>query len=104
MDTSTGISQDGNSDYGSDFTIEQEEILNRLLQETLPTSVPDLYHQLADIEDDEDSPTSRSSLKSRQSHRSRRGHSSPRWKKAKTRVPIHIEGHDGSSTTGKSRI
>lgn len=89
------ISQDGNSDYGSDFTPDQEEILNRLLQDTPPNSV---------IEDNENLTTSRSSFESGQNPRRRGAHSIQRWKKAKSRVSIEIEGHDGSFTIGKSRI
>lgn len=45
--------QDGISDYGSDFTPDEEEILNVLLQQAPAGSTTDLDLLLKDIEDDE---------------------------------------------------
>ena len=55
MDMYVTNPQDGFSDYGSDFTPDEEEILNALLQQTLeqddgPNTDPDLL--LKDIEDE----------------------------------------------------
>ena len=45
--------QDGISDYGSDFTPDEEEILNVLLQQVPAESVVDSDLLLKDIEDNE---------------------------------------------------
>ena len=45
--------QDGISDYGSDFTPDEEEILNILLQQVPAKSIADSDLLLKDIEDNE---------------------------------------------------
>lgn len=94
------VSQDGYSDYGSDFTLDQEEILSEL-QNPLPKSARGLYPLLVGTKDDEDLPPS---YKCVQNTRSGSKHSGHRRKKAKSRVSIEIEGHSNSSTTGKWRM
>lgn len=54
MDASTADLQDGSSDYGSDFTPDEEEILSRLLQpqQRPPMLISDVALLFADIEDE----------------------------------------------------
>lgn len=54
MGASTADLEDGSSDYGSDFTPDEEEILSRLvqLQQRSPKLISDVGLLLADIEDE----------------------------------------------------
>lgn len=59
MDISVVDDQDVVSDYGSDFTPDEEDILNGLLHQSPTGPDPDVNLLLADIEDDERLQTAR---------------------------------------------
>ncbi len=86
--------QDGISDYGSDFTPDEEEILNVLLQQVPVESTTDLELLLKDIEDDEGPCGARVPRTLRLERRS----SSLRIQAAEASLPIEVEW-DNSSTT-----
>ena len=96
MNASNAIPQDGNSDYGSDFTPEEEEILNTLLQLSPPDPVSDLDILLAGIDDDENLYAATQSDHGIQ-EKSRLFHQ--RRKEGKRQISISIDAN--SSTSGK---
>lgn len=96
MNASTAVPQDGNSDYGSDFTPEEEEILNTLLQLSPPDPVSDLDLLLAGIDDDENLHAATQSYHGNQ-ERSRLFYQ--RRKEGKRQISISIDAN--SSTSGK---
>ena len=95
MNVSTAVPQDGNSDYGSDFTSGEEEILNTLLQLSSPdpVSYPDLLR--AGIDDDENLHAAKYSYHGNQE----RSRLDQRRKEAKRQISVRIDAN--SSTSGK---
>ncbi len=89
--------QDGISDYGSDFTPDEEEILNVLLQQAPAGLTTDFDLLLKDIEDDEGH---RDATLSRTLGRERR-HSSLRIQAAEKSLPIEVEWDNSSTTIGR---
>lgn len=93
--------QDGFSDYGSDFTPDEEEILNALLHQTTeqddgPNRDPDLL--LKDIEDEKGPRGAK--VPRRQGQQSQ---DSPPLSLSKTRVTIQFDGDNNRSATFGSR-
>ena len=106
MDVSVTDQNDGLSDYGSDFTADEEEILKGLLEQVpsheanLPEASPNL--QLRDIEDDENP---RGAKVLRRLVYERQGYDVPavRLVERKNRmVEIQIEGDSSLSANGMS--
>lgn len=91
MNDSTAGPQDGNSDYGSDFTPEQDEILNRLLQPPPPKLVPDLELLLADLNNDENPHAARSPYHVRYEIQERSQDLLQRRKEAKSHISVKLE-------------
>ncbi len=95
MDMPITDQQDGVSEYGSDFTPDEEEILNALLsqspqQDDGPNRDPDLL--LKDIKDEEGP---RGAKVSRRQGQQSQG--SPPLQLSKTRVTIQLDGHNDLS-------
>ena len=88
--------QDGISDYGSDFTPDEEEILNVLMQQVPAEAVTDLDLLLKDIEDDEGPCGAR--IPRTLWHKRRC--SSLRVQAAGTSLPIEMEWDNNGTTTG----
>ena len=89
--------QDGVSDYGSDFTPDEEEIVNALLQQVPAESVVDSNLLLRDIEDDEGP---RGARLPRALRREARDLSSHIWAADKS-LPGQVEWDHSSITIGK---
>ena len=101
MDTRAKEEDDRSSDYGSDFTVDEEGILNNLLSQLPDKPSPDLV--VKDIEDDE-TPGGIRLLRAlgRQRHE-RPG--TPQLQlpvnTADSRIPVEIESDGDSTTNGK---
>ena len=94
--------QDGLSDYGSDFTPDEEEILNGLLQQAPHKTDTHPSFQLRDIEDDESPRGAR--VLCRLGHE-RRSYDAPTMQppvQEKRRVTIQIDGDSSLPTNSKS--
>lgn len=91
MDDSIAGPQDGNSDYGSDFTPEQDEILNRLLQPLPPKLVPDLELLLADLSNDENPHAARTPYHVRYESQERSRDLVERRKDGKSQISVKLE-------------
>lgn len=89
--------QDGISDYGSDFTPDEEEILNGLLQQAPAGLTTDFDLLLKDIEDDGDRCDT---ILSRTLGHERR-HSSLRIHAAEKSLPIEVDRDNSTTTTGR---
>lgn len=89
MTASTAGHLDGNSDYGSDFNPEEEEILNRLLRQLPPKPVSDL--------DDDETPRA-----TRLSRHTRYGSQEKSRNEGIRQISIEIESPASSSTICKS--
>lgn len=103
MDTSITDHLDRESDYGSDFTADEEEILTQLLQQhprPQSKSDPDLDILPAQFEHDENIHCA--AVSPRTSHRSRDESGPTAWKIAanKTWTSISLEGY-GSTFTAR---
>ncbi|MCJ1466968.1 hypothetical protein MMC07_005590 [Pseudocyphellaria aurata] len=100
MNASSAEVQDGNSDYGSDFTPEEEDILNRILLQSSPS--PNFYPVLdllpADIVDNENTHAARLHYNPRNGSQERSWHCSQRPIESKSRIPITIDSHSSSSS------
>lgn len=88
MTASTAGPLDGNSDYGSDFNPEEEEILNRLLRQ-LPLK------PVSDLDDETPRPT-------RLSRHARFGSQEKSRNEGRGQISIEIESPASSSTICKS--
>ena len=103
MDISIANALEEKSDYGSDFTLDEEEILNGILQQPPPklVSYPDL--PLANTEDNENIYTARIPPDSRYRTlgSSAGAFWKEKWKKGKSKIPVEIESHGSVSTAGK---
>ena len=106
MEVAVTDQDDGLSDYGSDFTADEEEILKGLLQQApfhkanLPEASPSL--QLRDIEDDE---SPRGAKVSRRLGYERREYNLPAvqlLESERRMVTIQIEGDSSLSPNGMS--
>ena len=102
MDVIIANQQDATSDYGSDFSSDEEVILNSLLQQHHVPSDPELDLLLADIGNDETSHTAKIPFR-RPSHRIRSESGTPVWKfhANKRKLSIEIEGYESSSSPRK---
>ena len=105
MDTSVADHLDRESDYGSDFTAD-EEILTQLLQQPRPQSKsdPDLDILPAQVEHDEN--IHHAAVSPRTSYRSRDESGPTAWKIAanKTWTSISLEGYESTFTARRSGI
>ena len=105
MEVAVTAQDDGLSDYGSDFTADEEEILKGLFEQapspkaTLPEASPSL--QLRDIEDDE---SPRGAKVSRRLGYERREYNLPvqLLESERRMVTIQIEGDSSLSPNGMS--
>lgn len=103
MNASPPAPQDGNSDYGSDFTPEEEEeILTKLLlQSPLPTPILDIDLLLADIENDENPHAATLFHHAGYGSQERNRRFVPRRSEGKRQISIEIERDVSSSITCK---
>lgn len=91
MGASTADLEDGSSDYGSDFTPDEEDILSRLLQlqQRPPKLISDVGPLLADIEDEGKPQLSRPKLPDRIGFETREGG----WEEGEARLPVEMESN-----------
>lgn len=103
MDASVVDQQDATSDYGSDFTPDEEVILDSLLQQHHVLLDPDLDLLLADIENDETFHYAQIPFR-RPNHKTRSNSGPPLWQfyAKKRKISIEIEDYKGPSSTRKS--
>lgn len=105
MNASTTGSPDGNSDYGSDVTPEEEEILTRFLfQSSLPKPILDIDLLPADIENDENPHAPRLSHHAGYRSQERNRHFVQRRGEGKRQISIGIERDASSSVNGKLHL
>ena len=91
MGASTVDLEDGSSDYGSDFTPDEEEILSRLLQlqQRPPKLISDVGLLLADIEDEGKTQLSRPKPPDRIGFETREGGG----EEGEARLPVEMESN-----------
>lgn len=91
MGASTVDHEDGCSDYGSDFTPDEEEILSRLLQlqQRPPKLISDVELLLADIGDEAKPQLSRPNPTDRIGFETREGG----WEEGEARLPVEMESN-----------
>lgn len=108
MDTSTADHLDRESDYGSDFTADEEEILKQLLLQQQPRPPipldPDFDPLQADLDRDEN--IHRAAVSPRTSHRPRDPSGPTAWRFAanKTWTSISLEGYGSTFTARMSGL
>lgn len=105
MNASTADPQDDNSDYGSDFTPEEEDILNGILLQPSrrPNHYPDLDLLPADIADDENTYATTLHYNPCSGSQERSWHFGQRPIEGKSRISIKIGSYGSSSTICKLR-
>lgn len=106
MENSFADPLDRESDYGSDFTADEEVLLNQLLQKLPPTLKPDpdLDTLRGDLENNENIHHTTFSHTTNQGARDKGGATA--WKVAanKTRTSISLEGYGSTFTARRLRI
>ena len=98
------VRSDGDSDYGSDFTVEEEAILNELVaRASRATADRQLALSVTDIEDYETLPVAHVPHNLKSQRRIRREENDTKWSPRAWEdrvVSVHFDGHDPAEQSG----
>ena len=97
---------DRESDYGSDFSADEELLLSQLLQRFPPTLIPDpdLDNLRGDLENDENFHYTAISHTTDTELRDKRGPTARKVAAKKTRTSVSLEGYGSTFTARRRRI